>query len=44
MVAFDITQFFPSLNHSILTMILQYSGFADCLVDFFSDYLVDRST
>jgi len=28
----------------MLTAILQHSGFADCLVDFFSDYLVDRST
>ena len=43
-IAFDIAQFFPSLNHSMLTAILQHSGFADCLVDFFSDYLVDRST
>ena len=37
-VAFDIAQFFPSLNHSMLTVILRHSGFADCLVDFFSDY------
>ena len=43
-VAFDIAQFFPSLNHSMLTVILQHSGFADCLIDFFSDYLVGRST
>jgi len=43
-IAFDIVQFFPSLNHSMLTAILQHSGFADCLVDFFSDYLVGRST
>ena len=43
-VAFDIAQFFPSLNHSMLTMILQHSGFADCLASFFSDYLVSRST
>jgi len=34
----------PSLNHSMLTVILRYSGFADCLAGFFSDYLVDRST
>jgi len=43
-VAFDIAQFFPSLNHSMLTAILRHSGFTDCLVDFFSDYLVGRST
>jgi len=28
----------------MLTVILRHSGFADCLVDFFSDYLVGRST
>ena len=44
MVAFDIAQFFPSLNYSMLTAILQHSGFADCLAGFFSDYLVGRST
>jgi len=43
-VAFDIAQFFLSLNHSILTAVFQHSGFADCLADFFSDYLVGRST
>jgi Endonuclease/Exonuclease/phosphatase family./Reverse transcriptase (RNA-dependent DNA polymerase). len=43
-VAFDIAQFFPSLNHVMLTSILRHSGFADCLVGFFSDYLVGRST
>ena len=44
MVAFDIAQFFPSLNHSMLTVTLRHSGFADCLAGFFSDYLVGRST
>jgi len=43
-MVFDIAQFFPSLNHSMLIAILQHSGFADCLVDFFSDYLIGRST
>ena len=43
-VAFDIAQFFPSLNHSMLTLILRHFGFPDCVVDFFSDYLVGRST
>jgi len=32
------------LNHSILTLILSHSGFANCIVDFFSDYFVGRST
>ena len=43
-IAFDITQFFPSLNHSMLTSILSHFGFANCIVDFFSNYLVGRST
>ena len=43
-VAFDIAQFFPSLNHSMLTLILRHFGFPDCIVDFFSDYLISRST
>jgi len=43
-VAFDIAQFFPSLNHSILTTILQHSGFTDCIISFFSHYLIGRST
>ena len=43
-VAFDIAQFFPFFNHSMLTAILRHSGFTDCLVGFFSNYLVGRST
>jgi len=43
-IAFDITQFFPFLNHSMLTSILRHFGFANCIVDFFSDYLVGKST
>ena len=43
-VAFDIVQFFPSLNHSMFTSILRHFGFANCIVDFFSNYLVGRST
>jgi len=43
-VAFNIAQFFFSLNHSMLTAILWHSGFADCLVDLFSDYLVGKLT
>jgi len=42
-VAFDIAQFFSSLNHSMLIVILWHSGFANCLVSFFSHYLVCRS-
>ena len=43
-VAFDIVQFFPSLNYSMLILILRYFGFSDYVIDFFSDYLVDKST
>ena len=43
-VAFDIAQFFPSLNHSMLTLILKHFGFPNYIADFFSDYLVGRST
>ena len=43
-VAFDIMQFFLSLNHSMLTLILRHFGFPDCIVNFFSDYLIDKST
>ena len=32
------------MNHSILTSILSHFGFANCIVDFFSNYLVGRST
>ena len=32
------------MNYSIFTSILKHFGFADCIVDFFSDYLVGRST
>ena len=28
----------------MLTSILSYFGFANCIVDFFSDYLIGRST
>jgi len=43
-VAFDIVQFFLSLNHSMLTLILRHFGFSDCIIDFFSNYLVSIST
>ena len=43
-VAFDLAQYFPSLNHSAVTLILDHMGFADSLVNFIADYLVGRST
>jgi len=43
-VAFYIAQFFSSLNHSMLTLIFRHFGFPDCIVNFFSDYLVGKLT
>ena len=43
-IAFDITQFFSFLNHSMLTSILSHFGFVNYIIDFFSDYFIDRST
>jgi len=41
-LAFDITQFFPSLNHRLLALILGKAGFKSRVVNFFSNYLIDR--
>ena len=43
-IALDIAQFFPSLNHNALVTILHRAGFNRKLVSFFSSYLVDRRT
>ena len=43
-LAFDIAQFFPSLNHRLLFLILGKAGFDPKVVQFFSYYLVDRKT
>ena len=43
-IAFDLAQYFPSLNHSNITLVLDRMGFADVLVDFFADYLIGRNT
>jgi len=42
-IAFDITQFFPSINHDALMAILRKQGFPPLVVDFFASYLVGRS-
>ena len=44
MVAFDIAQFFPSLNHAMLLAILRKQGFSSVVTKFFASYLVDRFT
>ena len=43
-VAFDIAQFFPSLNHAMLLAILQKQGFSCIVTKFFASYLVDQFT
>jgi hypothetical protein len=41
-LAFDIAQFFPSLNHNVLSEIIKHFGFSSKVVSFFSDYLTKR--
>ena len=41
-LAFDISQFFPSLNHNLLVCILEKTGFDLRVSTFFANYLVKR--
>ena len=41
-LAFDISQFFPSLNHNLLTSILSKVGLESKVSNFFVNYLVQR--
>ncbi|PPQ94558.1 hypothetical protein CVT25_012311, partial [Psilocybe cyanescens] len=43
-IAFDVAQFFPSLNHEVLMAILRNLGCSNNVVKFFSHYLVSCST
>ena len=43
-LAFDIIQFFLSLNHYLLTLILKKAEFNNCVIFFFTNYLVGRKT
>ena len=43
-LAFDIAQFFPSLNYCLLTLIMKKIGFDYRIISFFSNYLMDRKT
>jgi len=43
-LAFDISQFFPSLNHQLLTLILEKVGLKSKVSSFFMNYLVKRKT
>ena len=41
-LAFDISQFFSSLNHQLLTLILEKAGLESKVSSFFTNYLVKR--
>ena len=41
-LAFNISQFFPSLNHWLLTLIMKKADFNNHVVSLFANYLVDR--
>jgi len=43
-LAFDIAQLFPSLNHYLLPCILGKAGFDPKVEHFFSNYLVSKKT
>ena len=43
-LAFDISQFFPSLNHHLLTSTLYKVGLEPKVATFFANYLVQRKT
>jgi len=43
-LAFNISQFFPSLNHCILILILEKAGLNPKVTNFFANYLIQRST
>ena len=41
-LTFDIAQFFPLLNHQLLSLIIKKAGFDQCISSFFADYLVNK--
>ena len=44
MLALNIAQFFPSLNHYLLPLILDKASFDPKVSSFFQNYLVGRKT
>ena len=42
-LAFDISQFFPSLNHNLLILILEKAELDHKVTNFFANYLIQRS-
>src|SRR6185369_4178453 len=43
-LAFDLANFFPSLNHVVLAKVLQIGGYSPTITNFFHSYLVGRRT
>jgi len=43
-LAFNIAQFFPSLNHCFLILVLEKVGLDSRVTNFFANYLIQRST
>jgi len=43
-VACNLVQYFLSLNHSVITLLLDHMGFADVVVNFFANYLIEQFT
>jgi len=43
-LAFDIAQFFLSLNHCLLTCILKKAGLDNHIINFFANYFINRKT
>jgi len=43
-LTFDIIQFFLSLNHHLLILIMKKVGFNNCIISFIFNYLIDRKT
>jgi hypothetical protein len=43
-LAFDLAQFFPSINHEMLIALMAKMGFSDLELEMFQSYLIGRST
>ena len=43
-LTFNIAQFFPFLNHCLLTRVIHKAGLDSRIVNFFSNYLINRKT
>ena len=43
-LTFDIAQFFPLLNHRLLSLIIRKAGFNNYIILFFTNYLMNKKT